>query len=661
MKHGLTILLFLLLHGLAAKAQSPMDWQEFVEYVQQFADYSSSDDEQTEEAAWMEHLDDLYELTQHPFNINVATKQQLLSLPFLSDQQVDDIRTYIERYHGMKTLYELRLVRSLREFEIRILPLFVFPGPTKDFLPKKLSLSDMLAQHRHELLTRFDIPLYHRDGYLHDGGYRGSRYYNKVRYTFTATQHIQASFQTERDAGERGIDSYGGQLILRDLGHLSTLVAGDFKAGFGEGLTMNQSFSMGKGSPLSRPSQGLRAKNGTDEVNFMRGVGATMRWGDFSVSAFVSRRKWDATLNADSTVKTILTSGYHRTPSEWKRKNNMHATVVGGNIGWNKQGFHLGATGYFLHTSLPLEPGSQEYRRIYPTGQNFGVASLYYGYESYRWLFRGETAYSTEQGGLATLNAVSWRTNSRYQFTLSQRYYGKHYYSFFASAMGENSKVQNETGATLRLDAKPVDGLQLIAYADVFYNPWPRYGISHSSMGTEASLQTQYDFNRRNTLSARYSFKNKEYAYASRQTHHRLRLQYTLTPSDRWRWQTTAMLHTLRGSTGTAIGEAVRFTPGKSFPLRTTLSAIYFHTTDYNSRVNLYETNVAGSLSLPSFFGHGIRLAGSLQYPLWRDRLRLELKYGFSAFFDRDEQSSGLQTIYSAYKNDIILQLRLRI
>lgn len=638
-----------------------MSWDEFVEYVSHNRENleESSRNEDDEDDRWLDHLEELEQLTLSPININTASREDLLALPFLSEKQVDDIRDYVARYYGMKTLFELQLIPSITYFERQILPLFVYCEQSKYDTPKKLTLKDMLRQHHHEILSRVDVPFYHRKGYLVKNGYVGSRIYNKNIYSFSATNHIQASIHTERDAGERGIDSYGGQLLLKEIGPLSTLAVGDYRVCFGEGLVINQGFCMGKSSPLSSPSQGIRAIRSTDEVNFMRGVGSTLHLKDWTLSVFYSHRNMDATLNKDSTIKTIQRTGYHRTQLEIDKQNTFHTNVVGTNINWRHKAWHTGLTGVYQHTSLPLVPGIDFYRQIYPHGQQFGNIGLNYGYTGYNWIAKGEIAYDFSQHGVATLNTLSYRINNRYRLTASARYYDKHYYSMFASALCENTNVQNETAATFRLDAKPTDGLTTEIYADFFYNTWPRYRIDHSSSGQEVVALAQYTINRRNMLNARYSFKNKEYSGGPQQ-HHRVRVNWT-HETNKCKWQTTAFVHAMRGSFGEAIGETLRFGYGTKSPIRFSVNALYFHTDDYNSRISLYETNVAESLSMPSFSGHGTRLSGTIQYQFWHDRLRLELKYGLTCYFDRNTQSSGLQTIYSPYKNDLTLQLRFKI
>jgi hypothetical protein len=49
------------------------------------------------------------------------------------------------------------------------------------------------------------------------------------------------------------------------------------------------------------------------------------------------------------------------------------------------------------------------------------------------------------------------------------------------------------------------------------------------------------------------------------------------------------------------------------------------------------------------------------KFDLWKKRLMAELLYGLTRFFDRHTQGNGMQQIRSPWKNDITLQLRLRI
>ncbi len=717
-----------LLMTLACFSQRPMSWDEFVDYLYDHGGLPYGDgmegDAGGEGAGWEDCLEELHRLHEHPLNINTATRRDLQELPFLSGQQILHLIQYVDRHHGMHSLSELVLIPSITYYERRYLPLFLYAG--EEGIPwwrasvdsmklaiDSLSLSaqgkrslgnlvrKVAGKPRHELASRMDIPLYHRRGYLVQDGYRGSRIYNKVYYRLESSGHLSASLRMERDAGERGIDSYGGHVLLNDMvlageghGHgvsLKSFLLGDYKVSFGQGLVLNQGFGMGKLSFNFRKSGGFRPHRSTEEMNFMRGAGLTLSISNLDISLFYSHRHWDATPDKSSgqgplTVKTIVRDGYHRTDTERGKKGLLAADVMGGNLTWRKAGFHLGGTGYWMKTDKELVPGTAFYRQIYPQGNHFGAMGLDYGYEAYRWRFFGEAAYGGTllrlsadaelqtgqedlRNGCALLNGVSWRVSQRYSLTAVQRYYNHHYYSFFSSVMSELGRVQNETGGMVRLDAQPWDGVGIVAYVDMFHNPWPRYGLTRSSHGWEALAEGTCTVTRSHTLKVRYQAIRKDYEKETG-LRHRLRFQWlAYTPSERWRFTTTAMIHALPGSHGEAIGTYARYTGNPDYQDRTarkgTLSAsvggIYFHTTDFDSRIYQYEPTVTEMMYVPSYSGHGIRGTGVVRWCLYGDLLQFELKYGVTRYFDREVQGSGLQTIYSPVKNDVTMQARIRL
>ena len=282
-----------------------------------------------------------------------------------------------------------------------------------------------------------------------------------------------------------------------------------------------------------------------------------------------------------------------------------------------------------------------------------------YGYTRYRLSFAGETAYSTVGGGMATINRASWNIGRNYILSAVQRFYSYQYYSFYSSALSENSTAQNESGVLLHLQAEPLTGLQLTAYADFFHHPWPRYRMTHSSTGQEFMLQGTYAISRQHTILARYQLKRKETGDLM-EPHHRVKLQWTCEPSSHWRFQTTGVFHGVLGSTGLMFTQGVRYTLAQpSLSFHGLLG--WFHTDDYLSRVYVQLPALYSSVSSASFFGHGIHATLTCRWQSKSERWMLEARYGMMRYFDREEQSSGLQTIMSPWKNDLSFQLRVKI
>ncbi len=628
----------------SAQAQQ-YSWDDF------FQEYT--DDERADDEEWMLSLEELKAIHEEPMNINTAGIDDLMRLPFLTAAQIEEIHAYIYLHGEMQTLGELRLLKSLDEDTRRKLALFVYAAP----VPKQGKLlSDRMQS---TLSSRIDIPLYYRRGFQVDDGYRGDALYHRIRYDLRASRHLEAGLRIEKDAGERYYDTYGAYAMLRDVGAMRRLAVGDYRAGFGEGVVMGGSAWNSKSSPTLREQTGIRPMTSMDEARFLRGAAVTLALGRrVELSAFGSYKKADATLNSDGEVQTLITSGYHRTASERASRRDVEVTQAGGNLTWRKDVLHVGFTGYTQHFSRNLNPGTQLYRRIYPHGSSFGVAGLNYGYSGYRLSISGETAVSGHHAAWATLHRVVWTVNHRYTLSLIQRYYDRHYVSFLATSFAENSTAQNENGVLLHLNARPWDRWQVVAYADFFHNPWPRYRMTHSSNGQEAMMQIGYQPDGANTLSLRYQMKRKEQA-DQMEPHHRLRLQWTCEPSQRWKLQTTGLLHFVEGERGAGVQETAQFAPVPE-RMKLTLTGCYFHTTDYLSRLYFHLPALYNSVVAGTFSGHGFNTALSARFVSRNQRWMIEGRYALCRYFDRDVQSSGLQTIYSPWKNDLSAQFRLR-
>ena len=625
-------------------------WDDFVEEY-------TSDVERAEEEDLQLHLQELKELSEHPLNINTASVEDFLQLPFLSEAKIEQIHAYIYLHGQMQTLSELRLVPLIDEATRRRLSLFVYAEPQKDEVEDKR----LFAHLRNDFSTRLDIPLYYRLGQQQQtGGYRGDPLYHRIRYTLGNSRHFQAGVRMEKDAGERFYDSYGAYAMLQDVGILDRVVVGDYRIGFGEGLVVGGSIWNSKTTPPLKTQGGIRPMTGMDETNFLRGAAVSLSLGKHvRLSTFASYRKRDATLTSQGEVQTLRTDGYHRTALEWEKKRNVGSTVLGGNVEWYNKGFHLGATGYWQKFSRSLNPGNQLYRAIYPRGNSFGVAGVNYGYTRYRFSLAGETAYSTAGGGFATINRASWTISRNYIVSAVQRFYAYQYYSFYSSSLSENSSAQNESGVLLHLQAEPLTGLQLTAYADFFHHPWPRYRMTHSSTGQDFMLQGVYTLSKQHSLLARYQLKRKENGDLM-EPHHRVKLRWTCEPSGKWRLQTTGSFHSVLGSTGFMLTQNARFMMDK--PNLTFNAQIgYFHTDDDLSRIYVPHPSLYSTVSSASYYGHGMLGVLTCRWQSKGGKWMLEARYSMNRYFDRDEIGSGMQKILSPWKNDLSVQTRIKL
>lgn len=443
------IFLFLTFHfSLFTSAQSPSSWQELFWLV--VDDEASVDDDSGE---WTEDdyqmlFEHLSELTASPLNLNTVTPEQLSELLFLTDRQVEDIYTYVDRYGPVRSLGELQMIRSLGYNERRLLSYFVYAGEA-DWRQRRAdyytamgvnvdSLSRIAEREinafsrplyrgdsRGEVVAYTDIPLYTRRGF-EEGQYNGANVKHWLRTSFKPNQHMKIGLVASQDAGEpffegrskAGYDLYSGYVQLKNLRlvrggsggkglMLKNLVAGNYRIRSGMGLILNTSYGFGK--TFSMPSMvssatSLTPSNSRSSAKNLLGIAASFDIGhSFQTTLFASFRPIDATLNDDGlSIRTLLSGGYHRTESELARKNNATQASAGLNAAWTHSSWHLGATAIYNRYSLPLQPvtlplssKSQLYRLYNPRGQEFFNASIDYAYKlGRRFSFRGETAVS---------------------------------------------------------------------------------------------------------------------------------------------------------------------------------------------------------------------------------------------------------------------------
>ena len=648
--------------SLGADAQAEHPWEEYLNEVMTAEDAESESWERTYEL--------LCELEQHPLNANHVAREQLEQLPFLSAQQIEELMEYRYRYGPIKSLGELRMIRSLDDSQRRLLTYIIYidEGELAD-TRHHLRLKDVAKYGHHELMASARIPFYERKGDRE--GYLGPPYRHWLRYQLSYGDEVKLGLVAAQDAGEPffagrnrwGYDYYSPYLQLRHLGSLETLVLGCYRVSMGMGLVMNNGFSLGKLAmlqTLGRSSSGIRAHSSRSD-SYLQGAAATLRLGrSLTATAFLSWRKMDATLNKDSTVSTILTTGYHRTETEMQKKHNLQAIKTGSSLRYQQRGLHLGLNALYTHLDRRLQPNTAVlYREHYPQGTDFLNTSLDYGYTSFRVSLNGETAIDKE-GHLATINSLSWQPSDELSMVALQRFYSYSYTALDAQSYSDGGRVQNESGVYLGLTWQPSPKWRMAYYADYAYFAWAKYQVSFSSHAWDHLLQLSHT-GRRWTIAARYRLRMKQ-----RDNEDKTALTN--------RWEHRARLSA--EFTGSSFGCRTQFDGGYcayddqewGFMLSQHLSYVhrwlrlnaglgYFHTTSYDSRVYHYEQAPLYTYAMTQFYGEGIRYWLMARAAIGR-HLTLTAKWGVTDYFDRHTIGSSYQQIDASSQSDLDVQLR---
>ena len=676
----------LLLCPLTVSAQFLL-WDDFLEQL------ATELDAEGEEAAMAaENLyDDYVYLHANPININRADSTELQQLGFLAHWQVEAIHAYIYRYGPLRSVGELMLIPELDYHTRQLLSYFVtFGDVVQPQEPLRDTWHRMLTRGRSELSSRLDVPLYQRAGYAPrtqsqlDASpsryYTGNALYHNLRYSYRYGTRLSWGLSTEKDAGEpiftKGAllpDHLSGYLQLGDMGILKTLVVGNYRLRFGQGLVLNSDFSLGKNmllQGLSRQASSIKPHRGTSEGDYYTGAAATVAWRAWQLTTFASYRQLDATLDGAS-ISTLKTDGYHRTPLEQARHGNTRGNLFGAHLGYASHGFHLGLTALYQSFNRNFALPKQDYKRYAPQGHDFWNASIDYAWHHHRLSIVGETAIDSK-GSVATLNTLRLKAADGLHLTLLQRYYAHDFWALEGKSFGTSSDIRNEQGIYLGAEWKPHRRLLLTAYADGYHFPFLRYRVSAPSYGTDGVVSVHYTINDDHRVQLRYRFRLKQRDVAEgyrlpdggllNEWTHRMHLQWSgvLTPVLTCQaFAEGCLVQAETPSMGTMVGAQATYSPA-SGPHGLRLSAgLTAFCADYAARLYGYERGLLYAYNYQMYYGTGLRGYLLMQYShKSAPRLTATAKLGATHYFDRDAIGSGATLIDACHKEDLQLQVR---
>ncbi len=452
-------------------------------------------------------------LRRHPLNLNTADADALRATGLLSEMQAEQLLIYRKRLGELLSIYELQAVPGWNPETIRRLLPFIRVGA---LLTVKAEAGKRLKDGEGQLLTRIALD---RQPGADAPDFSGSPYRLLLRYTYRHKQNLQYGLTAEKDPGEgffrgtqrTGFDFYSLHFFARDIGPFRAVALGDFTVNLGQGLLHWQRLSFRKSAELTavkRQSPVLRPYHSTGEYNFLRGAAVTIGRGKWEGSFFVSGRKLDAglitdTLNGQTWVRSVQTSGYHRTESELSTRGRLGLFSYGGNIRRKGRNWLAGLNWSGHQFSLPLAPGYEPYQFYSFTGKNWMNAGADYSYTWRNIHLFGEIAADYKKNP-AFLQGLLMSLDSKADLSFLYRHIAPAYQTVFGSAFTENTMPENETGLFAGFSLRPVQGWRLDMYADVFRFPWIRYRADAPGWGNDYMLQVRHQPGRTTELVTRF-------------------------------------------------------------------------------------------------------------------------------------------------------------
>jgi hypothetical protein len=618
--------------------------------------------------------EDLYEniaqLTINPIDLNSATADALLSLGILSQKEVSAIITYRETNGNFLEIYELQSVPSLELETIRTLVPYI---TVRASTLKKNSNTYFFARYERTLETA--------RGYIRgpdsSAKYSGDpgRIYSRFRSTTPGNMSI--GITAEKDAGEHlrwnrqqhGFDFYSGHLQLINKGPIVNVIAGDYTAQFGQGLTLGGGFGMGKGSEtittLRRSSTGFMPYASANEAGFFRGAAISIALpAAIIVHVFGSSLPRDAS-NSEEGSLAVLQSGKHRTVAEIAGRHQLVEKNYGAIAEYKSRSLDAGVV---LHRTIfpkPINKSPTIYNSFDFAGTTNTNAGVFASYNLQNFSLFGELSQSLNNGRGWICGLLS-SINRNIDVSFLARRFDRNYYTFYSNAISESTTPKNEAGIYWGLKHNINRKLFYTAYVDLFTFPWLRFRNYMPSAGSESLVRLTYrrsktsDFfiqlrderKSRNVARETPTYQaetatRQNWILGSSQTFGKLSLKTRIQLSSFRQMKTT------RGF-AMAFDAAYDWT---RFSIATRFAV--FDTDDFDNRQYMNERDVLMAFSFPAYYGEGTRsyLVARYQPAAWLD---FWVKVAETNYFNSVTSGSGNDTIAGHKRHDVKLEVVFR-
>lgn len=641
------VLLWLLLSGCLFAQQSDIDW--FLERTEEFEDASDV-------------LEILAELETHPLDLNQATAEQLMLLPWISEPLARRLVAYRLKRGPFRDVDDLA---RIPRFNAELIPLL------RPYIT--VSAAERYAGFSLALKTRMINKLEKSIG-LRTGTYFPSpaKIYNRLNLNYN--NRLDAGIILEKDSGERRWNDLAiGFIKFTNPGRNYKLILGNYRLEFAHGLVFGNPMYYGKGYqplfPAKRQSRELVEYTLVDENASLYGMAGQLSFKFYQIFIFYSAQQLDATPNPDGTIKNFYLAGYHRTPTELHKRDQLTEKMVGARLGMSPTtNISLGVTTYQSRYDQPIVPDIKSESLFAFQGKTNRVLGIDFSALIGQVNVFGEAARSGNFGeGL--IFGAAWDTPI-IEMALIARYYSKNFQSLHARSFSESGdRPQNETGVYMGLQLTPLKRLKLTLSHDLFQFPWATYLMPLPTGGQELVFRAEYRSQHKLNLYWQLKTTQKDHSLSyqdalnrtnniiapRRQLTARWQVEYQPWSSIRLRGriETTWINYDLHTPSlpdqyprrhGILLFQEISLTVNKNLTFNSRLT--FFDTEDYDSRLYQYEHDVPSLMTNSLLYGVGNRWYANLQWKIG-SLFRLSAKFSSTRYYFQETIGTGWDLIPS--------------
>jgi hypothetical protein len=637
--------------------------------------------------------EELYEntlqLLSNPININKAGAEELRFLNILSETQIQNLIKHRNENGPLVSIYELQSIAGFDAVTIsRFAPFVYAPDPSVEL--NHSIFQRALDEHNNYLITRYERTVETKAGYTNDAPsnkqFKGSPDKFYLRFRTSRPGDFSFGLTAEKDAGEQMLWAPSSKQYLFDFisyhaqvqnkGRLKNLIIGDYQSQFGQGLMFGGSFGMGKGgetiTTTRRCNIGFSPYTSANEFALQRGIATTYQLSrNVFVSAFASHVSRDAsTTNSEGNlgISSFQFTGLHRNETELENRKTVRENNRGVILHYSNRNIDAGIMYNYLHLDKPVNVRSAIYNQFSFDGDVNQNAGIYLNYNYNNFLLFSELAKSLN-GGWGGIAGLIGSLTPKLDLSILYRKYDRNFYYTYSNAFSESSMPQNESGIYWGWRYRFNRQFSFVGYTDLFRFPWLRFRSYKPSSGSEWLARLTYQPSKQVTIFAQAreerKLRNTSDITTTYQTsegtkrNYLINFNYSISQqlSMKTRLQGSSYHINQKTTKGLAVIQDISYNIGR---IDITARYALFDTDDFDNRQYVYEQDVWLAYSLPAYYGTGIRNFILIEYNPSK-KITLWLRYARTRYSNTDTIGSGQDQIQGNTKNDIKLQLRLKL
>ena len=662
-----------LLELLIPSVMRGQDEHDIRSWAEEIADTYAGENE-TEDLSLL--VEDLTGLARNPLNINIAEREDLERIFFLSDIQIENIlyRRYVSGpFHSV---YELQTVEGLSVSVIRLLKPVIYFGETDD--------KDGSLKIWGDWFLRSEKQLEEVRGFQPDDTgttpFVGDPYKLYSRTSLHTNKGLNAGFIAEKDPGEpmfgrgtQGLDLMTGYIHYENRNHwVREVAAGQYRMSAGQGLVLQSGMPVRKSSlttSIRNRRSSFRPSLSASESSGFRGGYVTLGTRRLEISPFFSVKRRDGRITGDSLLISLRENGLHRTRGERAQQNTGKEKVMGVRTRYGGRIFSLEAGHVQYHINPPLYPEERVYNRFDFRGEEMANSWMSYLLSINSLLAFGEVAFTNEFSSPAFWNGLVWNVAPGFSLALGHRYIPVSYQAPLAGPLTESGRFAGEKGLYAGIKWEMASGFVISSYLDRYQFDWLKYRLDAPGKGFDFLSQVEKEFQEDTRLRLRYRHREKPVnievdpaeAGVGQNIYDQLKVQYRQSISQ---WQLTSLaqwqfVQTREGNeNGYMLAQDLKWRSQNEKLTLTTRYAL-FSTSDYLARLYAYEPHVLYMFSVPAYSGRGSRYLFLCNYK-WRNNLHLWLRAARWHYSDRETTGSGYREVAGDKKTVFTVQARIK-